>query len=144
MSVAACRKFRSAGVASDEVRMTRRASWPVDLLRVTAWALRREDLRHQFLYATKAEELLHAPGVAKALETTVVTSIFEAAKAIRIGGVRDIVHECPYPGQHGKNPERADLALKESGPGKNWHYIEAKHYRTGADIKNDMDKLKGI
>jgi hypothetical protein len=121
-------------------------SWSDDLASLAKWAIQTEDLRHRFLYASSAADLEHTPGITQALETSVVLSIYEAARRMRYEADKTVAYERPYPGNRRGNPKKADLAFKDKGRGKNWAYVEVKYYGTSgkAAIRADIDKLKGI
>lgn len=120
--------------------------WQKDLISIAAWAIKSLDVRYSYLYAETAKDVLKAPGIAFALETSVVLAIYEASIGKGYIGWRTIEHEKSYPGEEGKNPRRADLAIKEEGVGKNWVYIEVKCYGDSGkyQIGSDIDKLKSI
>jgi hypothetical protein len=121
-------------------------NWQDDLISLATWALKSLDVRYSYLYAEKAKEVLESPGILFALETSFVLAIYEAAIGKGYVGWKTIEHEKPYPGEEGKNPRRADLALKEEGRGKNWIYVEVKYYAENGkyQIGMDIEKLKSI
>lgn len=117
-----------------------------DLIEIALWAIKTEDLRHQFIYSNQAIELNYSPGIDEAFETTVVVAIFQAA--ISKNGIdrSDIEHECPYPKSGKINPKRSDLAIKSRKTGANWKYIEVKRASQNWKklIQNDINKLQGM
>ena len=121
-------------------------SWADELVPIAKWALMSEDLRHRYIYARTGTELAETPGVARALETTIVLSIYAAALGKGFIAEETVDHERPYPGPDGQNKKRADLAFKDEGPGQNWAYVEVKHYGWpgAADVRSDVDKLREI
>jgi hypothetical protein len=121
-------------------------TWSDDLASLAKWAIQTEDLRHRFLYASSAAELEKTPGITQALETSVVLSIYEAARRMRYEAGKTVAYERAYPGEISKNPKRADLAFKEPGPGKNWAYVEVKYYGLPGKkaISDDIKKLRSI
>ena len=121
-------------------------NWHEDLLDLATWALQSEDLRHRFIYAGSIQSLSKTPGISEVLETAATLRIYEAFLSKKDGSKIAIEFERPYPGKKAKNPKRVDLAIKESGKGKNWAYIECKQY-TGsgkAALSGDIEKLNSI
>ena len=119
-------------------------AWPDDVVPLATWALCNEDLRHRFIHAGSASEVLETPGLAWSLETASVLAIFEAAISKGYRWEQTIDYECPYPGsKSGQNPRRSDLAFKDPGQGKNWGYVEVKYYDKGK-VESDIRKLKSI
>lgn len=121
-------------------------SWTDEFISIAAWALQAEDLRHRYIYSRSGRHLASTPGIAKALETSVILAVYQAALGKGYIEGDTIDYERPYPGYDGQNPPRADLAFKKRGPGQNWAYVEAKHYRvTGRrQIAADIEKLRSI
>jgi hypothetical protein len=120
--------------------------WIKDFPVLAEWAMQIQDLRHRFLYAESAAQLMTSPGIAYTYETMASLAIYEAALG---KGYRDaITVECekPYPGDTARNSRRADLAFKDPGPGKVWAYIEVKclDYSGKRGINNDIEKLRSI
>lgn len=120
--------------------------WQTEIAQIIGWALRYQDLRHQYIYSKDASELKHAPGIADALEVTIILAIFEAAIGKGFVEGSTVGYEVPYPNSTHNNPRRADLAFKDEGQGKNWRYVEVKSYGNNgkAAIQKDIDKLKSI
>lgn len=126
--------------------------WPDDILALTGWALRHQDLRHQYIYSGKASDLKTTPGIAAALEVTVILAIYEAALGKGYIEGKTAGYEKPYPAvrkpkqMKKANPKRADLAFKDPGTGKNWGYVEVKKYGGNGKfwVQHDIDKLKSI
>lgn len=121
-------------------------SWCDEFLHIARWALMSEDLRHRYIFAASAGDLPTTPGIAKALETTAVLALYQAALGKGYIARSTVDHERRYPGIENQNPPRADLAFKDEGPGQNWAYVEVKQYKmTGyADVARDVNKLKRI
>lgn len=120
--------------------------WHEDLLDLAVWALQSEDLRHRFIYASSIRSLSKTPGISQVLETAATLRIYEAFLSKKDGSKIAVEFERPYPGKKTNNPKRVDLAVKESGKGKNWAYIECKQY-TGsgkAALAGDIEKLNDI
>jgi hypothetical protein len=118
--------------------------WSTDLWEIGKWALQVEDLHYRFVYSDSATEISKTGGLVDAFETAVVLRILEAAcaKGYRWGST--IAYEHPYPGAKPKtNPQRADLAFKDKGKGKNWAYVEVKYWSKAA-VADDVTKLKAI
>ena len=107
-------------------------AWLEDFIPLAEWALRNEDLRHQYLYAPRASEITTTPGIAYTFETSIVLAIYAAALGKGYREDETIRYEVPYPQSSKRrkkgNPKRADLAFKDPGQGKNWSYIEVKYY----------------
>jgi hypothetical protein len=120
--------------------------WHEDPLDVAAWALQCEDLRHRFIYASNIRSLSQTPGISEVLETAATLRIYEAYLSKKNSSKIVVEFERPYPGKKANNPKRVDLAIKESGKGKNWAYIECKQY-TGSGktaLAGDIEKLNDI
>ena len=102
------------------------------------------------MHSKGAAKLITTPGVAKALEATVVLSIYEAAIGKGYEEGVTLGYEKAYPSTRKRkisvNPKRADLAFKERGRGKNWGYVEVKCYGSGGKywVGHDIEKLKTI
>lgn len=121
-------------------------SWEDDVLSLSKWALKSQDLRHQYLYAESPDQVSMTPGLAWCLEAVVVLAIYEAAIGKGYRRRDTIDYERAYPGYDGQNPPRADLAFKKTGVGKNWAYLEIKCYGSNGKsfIDSDIEKLKSI
>lgn len=121
-------------------------NWGEDLIALSSWAMEYTDIKYRYLMAASPKEIASSPGIVNCLETSVVSAILEAAlgKGYQLGAT--ILHETPYPGQKGKNPQRADLAFKERGRGKNWVYVEVKYWGAQGKglISKDIEKLRSI
>ena len=124
-------------------------AWVNDIMPLAKWAFQNEDMRHQYIYASKARRLAETPGIENALEVTAVLALYQAA--LGMGYIQDetIGYEKAYPSATGKlsaNPKRADLAFKDKGKGKNWAYIEVKYYGVigKSAVKGDVKKLQAI
>ena len=119
-------------------------TWRDEFLPLAEWAFRMQDLRHAYTQAQSATQVMRSPGIEWALEATLVLAIYEAALGKGYKPKRTIHYEKPYPGtRNGKNPPRADLAMKDSGPGQNWAFIEVKSWNLN-NVKKDVEKLRGI
>jgi len=123
-------------------------SWVDAFMPLAEWALRQQDLRHQFIYAKSPIKLTSTPGIARTLEATVVLSIYEAA--LGKGYIEGVTlgYEKAYPSKRKRNanPKRADLAFKDQGRGKNWGFVEVKCYGGNGKswVSHDVNKLKKI
>jgi hypothetical protein len=114
-------------------------TWKLELLSLSKWALQLLDYEHRIITVDSPTDIDKAPGVAMQIETQVVFCVY---KAVVLKGSRSkyaIRHEEPYPNEDGKNPRRADLAIKENGKGKNWVFIEVKCY--GTDWRKKLKKM---
>jgi len=83
-----------------------------ELIEAALWAIKSEDLRHQFIYSKTIKELNNTSGISKAFETTIVVAIYQAAISKNSIYISQIAHEHPYPTSKKQNPKRADLAIK--------------------------------
>lgn len=115
-----------------------------DFIALTEWTLRMQDLRHSYIRAENACEVMRSPGLEWALETSITLAIYEAALGKSYKHQKTIAYEQPYPNsKKNQNPPRADLAIKKDGRGQNWSYIEVKYWNPEA-IRRDIKKLKKI
>jgi len=117
-----------------------------ELIEAALWAIKSEDLRHQFIYSKTIKELNNTSGISKAFETTIVVAIYQAAISKNSIYISQIAHEHPYPTSKKQNPKRADLAIKDTGAGTNWKYIEVKYASSTwkTHIAADIQKLRSI
>lgn len=123
-------------------------SWVDAFMPLAEWALRQQDLRHQYIYAKGPTELTTTPGIARTLEATIILSIYEAALGKGYMEGVTLGYEKAYPTKRKRaaNPKRADLAFKDQGRGKNWGYVEVKCYGGNGKywVAHDIKKLKKI
>lgn len=115
-------------------------SWSSDLVKYASAALEAEDRRLRLLYCTSAEKIRETPTVCL-LNEHEITGVIIATVASRLFDYgASLLREKPYPAP---SKQRADFAVKEDGPGKNWAYIEVKRYRNnGGKRKVGMDVVK--
>lgn len=124
--------------------LTKAPAWPNSLVKFAAASLEAEDRRLRLLYSTDPNRIRDTPAICL-LNEHEITGVVVAAIASRLFSYGDsLVRESPYPQPSRK---RADFAVKEPGPGKNWAYVEVKRYSNSGGkrhVGNDAEKLRDI